>query len=81
MRVLGPSFEVDRWGFALSGRTLALNWRASRDQLGQAAQILYSGGQGELVFGAAEASEPQAIELEDALQMREQHLDLLAFAH
>ena len=53
-----PGLEVDRCGFASRGRTLALNWQALRDQLGQPTQILYSGGQRELVFGAAESSAP-----------------------
>ena len=43
-------------------------------------QILGGGGQQELVFGSTWATEAQSIEPEDALQMREEHLDLLSFA-
>jgi hypothetical protein len=34
----------------------------------------------ELLFRSVGASQAQAIELEDALEVREQHLDLLQFA-
>jgi hypothetical protein len=39
-----------------------------------------AGGQEELVFGAAWATETQSIEPEDSLEMREEHLDLLSFS-
>jgi hypothetical protein len=41
---------------------------------------LGGGGQQELVFGSAGSAQAQSIEPEDALQMTEEHLDLLSFA-
>ena len=49
-------------------------------QLRQFPQILGCGGQQELVFGSAWATETQSIEPEYALQVSEEHLDLLSFA-
>jgi hypothetical protein len=43
-------------------------------------EVLGGGGEEELVAGAAWSSQPQAIELQDAFQVREQHLDLLSLA-
>ena len=48
-----------------------------RDQLGEPAEVLGSGGEVELVSGTVRASEPEPVELQDALEMGEQHLDLL----
>jgi hypothetical protein len=56
------------------------NWRRERDKLGQFPQILGCGGQYELVFGSVRATEAQSTKPEDALQMSEEHLDLLSFA-
>jgi hypothetical protein len=41
---------------------------------------LGGGGQEELVFGPARATQAQSTEPEDALQMSEEHLDLPSFA-
>ena len=38
------------------------------------------GGQQELVLGSLWAAQAQSVEPEDALQMSEEHLDLLSFA-
>lgn len=54
-------------------------WSRNRDQLRQLAKVLSSGGEQELVMRTARASQTKPIETQDALQMREQHLDLLAF--
>ena len=56
------------------------DWRRERDELRQFPQILGCGGQQELVLGSIWAAEAQATEPEDALQMSEEHLNLLSFA-
>jgi hypothetical protein len=52
--------------------------RWARDQRREAPQVLGDGGQNELVLGASWATQPKATEPQDALQVREPHLDLLA---
>ena len=52
-------------------------WDGHRDQLGQLAKVLSGGCEGELVARAVWTLWSQAIELENALEVREQHLDLL----
>jgi hypothetical protein len=42
--------------------------------------VLDAGGQEELVAGTVRTAQPQPVEAEDALQVREQHLDLLALS-
>jgi hypothetical protein len=66
----------------LSARTALCgeDWRRERNELRQFPQILGSGGQKELVFRSARAAQAQSIEPEDALQMSEEHLDLLSLA-
>ena len=49
-----------------------------RDQLRHLPEVLGGGGEGELVSRTVRASKSQAIEPEDALEMSEEHLDLLA---
>ena len=49
-----------------------------RDQLGHLAEVLSGGGEEELVSCAVWTSQAQAIHPEDALEVREQHFDLLA---
>ena len=56
------------------------DWRRERDELRQFPQILGCGGQQELVLGSIWVAEAQATEPEDALQMSEEHLNLLSFA-
>jgi len=53
--------------------------RRPRDVLRQLAQVLGGGGEQDFVAGAAQAAQPEAVELEDALHVGEGHLDLLAF--
>jgi len=50
-----------------------------QDQLCQLSEVLGGGRQEELVPSTEGASQPEAIEAQDALQVREQHLDLLPF--
>lgn len=47
-------------------------------ELGELSEVLGGGGEQELVAGAAWSAQPQATEPEDALEVGEQHLDLLA---
>ena len=54
-------------------------WR-SRNQRGEPPQVLSDGSKNKLILGASWATQSQPTELQDALQMREPHLDLLAFA-
>ena len=56
------------------------SWRRLRGELGQPAQVLGDRCQGELVLCAAGSAQPQAAELQDALQVGKQHLDALAIA-
>ena len=59
---------------------LTIRWAsdpADRQHLGQLAEVLSGSGEEELIFGAVGASEAEAIQLEDALEVREQHLNLL----
>ena len=51
-------------------------WR--RDRHGELSEVLGGGGEVELVAGAVWSSQPQPIELEDAFEVGEQHLDFLA---
>ena len=58
-------------------------WRSPAsegDGLRQFPQVLGIGGQKELVFGSARPAQAQSVEPEDALQVSEEHLDLLSFA-
>ncbi len=48
------------------------------DQLGHFAEVLGGGSEEEFVFGAVWTSQAQAIELQYAFEVREQHLDLLS---
>ena len=50
------------------------------DQLRHPSEVLSDGCQHELVLRAARASKPKTAEAEDALQMREPHLDAFAVA-
>ena len=50
------------------------------DQLGHLAEVLGGGGEEELVSCAVWTSQAQAIHSEDALEVREQHLNLLSLA-
>jgi hypothetical protein len=68
----GGRFEL----FALCGEAR----RRKGDGLRQFPQVLGSGGQKELVFGPIWAAEARSTEPEYALQMSEEHLDLLSFA-
>ena len=48
-------------------------------ELGELPEVLGGGGQEEFIPGAVRPSQAQAVELQDPLEMREQHLDLLPF--
>lgn len=50
------------------------------DQLGHLAEVLGGGGEEELISCAVWTSQAQAIHSEDALEVREQHFDLLSLA-
>ena len=54
------------------------DWGRNGDELRQFPQILGGGGQQELVIRSARTAQAQSIEPEDALQMCEEHLDLLS---
>src|SRR4029453_6667084 len=47
------------------------------DQLGELAEVLGGGGEEELVLSTIRASQAQAVQLQDALEVGEQHLGLL----
>src|SRR6266567_3990587 len=50
------------------------------DQRCEPSQVLGDSGQNKLILGASRAAQSQSIEPQDALQMCEPHLDLLALA-
>lgn len=52
----------------------------SRSQRSEAPQILSDGSQNKLILGASWATKPKPTKPQDALQVREPHLDLLALA-
>ena len=54
-------------------------WRWAAAELDEAPQVLSGCGQQHLISDPAQASQPQPVELEDALHMRKLHLDLFAF--
>jgi hypothetical protein len=78
IRMLG--FAVNLLNFASCGRTYPSNWRTLRDQLGHTPQILYCGSQGKFVGRSTQTAQSQATDPEDALEMGEQHFNLLTFA-
>ena len=55
-------------------------WRRNGRELGEFSQVLGGGGEHELVLRALWSTQAKAAELEDALEVGEQHLDLLSFA-
>jgi hypothetical protein len=52
-------------------------WRP-RDQGCEPPQVLSDGGQNKLILGASWTTQPKPAELQDTLQVRKPHLDLLA---
>src|SRR5215468_962322 len=74
-----------RWRAAAVGLSLrkAGDWRSRRrslDVLGELSQVLGGGDEQNLVTGAAQAPQPEPVQLQDALHVRKQHLDFLALA-
>ena len=55
------------------------HWGGQRDQLCQLSEVLGGGSQQELVLSTKRTSQPEPVEAQDALEMCEQHLDLLPF--
>jgi hypothetical protein len=74
--ICGAVGEADSWLFASCGEDRC----RGRDELRQFPQVLGGGGQQELIFGSTRPTQAQSIQPEDALQMSEEHLDLLSFA-
>ena len=60
-------------------RRLRCEWRMNY-QLGQLAKVLCGCGQRKFVVRAGWTAQPEAIQLQDALQMRKQDLDLFSVA-
>src|SRR5688500_5210301 len=54
--------------------------RPDREQLAQVSKVLGGGGEEELIVGAVGTSEAEAIQLQNAFEMREQHLHPLPLA-
>jgi len=74
--ICGDVSEADSWLFASCGE----DGRRERNDLRQLSEVLGGGGQQELIFGSTRPTQAQSIQPEDALQMSEEHLDLLSFA-
>ena len=51
-----------------------------RKKLGQLAEVLGGGGEEELISGSVWTAKAKPVELQDTLEMRKQHLDLLPLA-
>jgi len=64
--------------FALHNTQGLIGWR-SRNQRCEPPQVLGNGGQNKFVLSASWTAQSKPPELQDALQVREPHLDLLAF--
>jgi hypothetical protein len=58
--------------------TESLRGRRSRNKRCEPPQVLSDGGENELILGASRTTQSKPAELQDALQVREPHLDLLA---
>src|SRR5271168_2570596 len=76
---LAPSKSVSEAKLGLCA-SCGEDGRRKGDELRQFPQVLGGGGQQELVLGSLWAAQAQSAESEDALQMSEQHLDLLSLA-
>ena len=74
--ICGDVSEANSWLFASCGE----DGRRDRNELRQLSEVLGGGGQQELIFGSTRPTQAQSIQPEDALQMSEEHLDLLSFA-
>jgi hypothetical protein len=74
MAVAAAIGAVELRRFASNGE----DWRWKGDELRQLPQILGGSCQEELVFGSAWSAQAQLTEPEDALQVSEEHLDLLS---
>ena len=78
----GVSLRAVAHGFSpegsSGGRSYPIDFVSSRGELGHPAQVLNGSGQRKFVARAREPAQPQAAQLEDPLQVREQNLDLLA---
>jgi len=71
------------WSRLVTSRGLRLSRRSRlrhRDQFREFTEVLGSGCEMEFVTGAIRSSQAEAIELQNALQVGEQHLDLLPLA-
>src|SRR6516165_4812385 len=55
-------------------------WRRTAEKLSKPPQVLSSCGEQHCILGAAQATQPKPVELQDALHMSKPHLDLLALA-
>jgi hypothetical protein len=75
MVVAAATGAVELKRFASNGE----DWRSKGNELRQLPQILGGGGQEELVLRSARSAQAQLAEPEDALQVSEEHLDLLSF--
>ena len=67
--------ERERVAFALA---LSRCRAGHRTELGKLAEVLSGGGEDELITCAVRSPKSQSIEPEDAFEVSEQHLDLLA---
>ena len=78
--LLGNPLSIPISGSMLAGKTESDCRRWPGDQPGKPAQVLGNGGQRELVLCAARTAKPKAVQLENAFEMGEQHLDPFAIA-
>ncbi len=67
-------------GWSRRGAAERQDWWRGSGVLDQLPQVLRGRGQQDLIACAGEAPEAEAVELEDALEVSERHLDLLALS-
>ena len=81
MKFIATGFAPDPDGlyatFTLRNTQSLSGWR-SRNQRCEPPQVLSDGGQNKLILGASWTTQSKSAELQDALQVRKPHLDLLA---
>ncbi len=66
--------------FGVASCRLWVQWRCGSGIFDELSEVLGGCGEEDLVAGAREASEPEAVELEDAFHVGEGHFDLLPLA-
>ena len=78
MTGLGPATPDALYAIFTLRKTQSLSGWWSRGQRCEPPEVLGDGGQNKLILGTSRSTQSKPTELQDALQMCEPHLDLLA---